>query len=190
VPSYHQLDKRVFVHRIDAEGRICYVNPAWQAFAAENNWGLGATQVLGSDLMASIADARTRHIYGLLIQRVRDCGSLAHFGYRCDAPDCRRLMKMQMHYDEARKQVEFRSRVLLIEQRKPVALLDANRTSRTEDTILVCSWCKTVLTDQAWIEVEQAVKRLRLFSADALPQISHGICPQCSKHLSTTADCA
>jgi hypothetical protein len=191
VPQFdHRLDQREFVYRIDAEGRICFVNPAWQAFAAENDWQVGAAQVLGSELMASITDARTRYLYGLLIQRVRESGRLARFGYRCDAPDRRRLMEMQMGYDQARKQVEFRSRVMLIERREPVALFDATRTNRTDDILSVCSWCKAVLADQAWVEVEEAVMRLRLFSSDTLPRISHGICPGCSEHLSATAACA
>ncbi len=92
-----------------------------------------------------------------------------------------------MDYDQARKQVEFSSRVLLIERREPMDLFSANRTNRTDDILSVCSWCKAVLADQAWLEVEQAVMRLRLFAADALPRISHGICPACSERLSTTA---
>jgi hypothetical protein len=191
VQQFHQqTDQREFVYRIDAEGRICFVNPAWQAFAAENGWQVGAAQVLGSELMAFITDARTRHLYGLLIQRVRESGRLARFGYRCDAPDCRRLMEMQMHYDDARQQVEFRSRVALIERREPVVLFDPTIANRTDDIVSVCSWCKAVLADQAWVEVEEAVIRLELFSVDALPRISHGICPDCSERISTTANCA
>jgi len=191
VERFHsQLDQREFIYRIDAEGRICFVNAAWQAFAAENGWQVGAAQVLGSDLMASITDERTRHLYGLLIERVREPGRLARFGYRCDAPDTRRLMEMQMRYDESRKQVEFRSRVALIEKRDPVALFEAPQTNRTEELLSVCSWCKAVLADQAWVEVEEAVVRLDLFSADALPRISHGICPECSERISQTANCA
>jgi len=184
---FEEIDQREFVHRIDAEGRICFVNSAWLAFAEENDWGLGAAQVLGSELMASITDAPTRHLYSLLIQRIRNSSRTTGFNYRCDSPECRRLMEMRMYYDQARKQVEFRSHTLLIERREPMALLNATRTNHTDDILSVCSWCKAVLADQAWLEVEQAVMRLRLFAADALPRISHGICPTCSERLSETA---
>lgn len=183
---FDHLDQREFVHRIDGDGRICFVNPAWREFATENDWALDATQILGSELMASITDPQTQHLYRMLIQRVRGSGRSARFGYRCDAPDCRRLMEMRMRYDQTTKQVEFRSRVQLIERREPMAIFDSTQTQRSDDLLSVCSWCKAVLADQTWVEVEQAVMRLRLFASDALPRISHGICPDCSQRLATT----
>ncbi len=179
-----QTDRRVFVHRVDSDGRLKSVNDAWLAFAAENGWHTSTSEVLGSPLMAYISDPETRHIYHLLIEQVRKDGRPACFSYRCDSPDCRRLMEMRIHHDRALDQVEFRSRVLRVERRDPVALLKSGPAERSGALLTVCSWCKAVQTDDAWVEVEQAVKRLGLLAAQALPQISHGICPACSERMS------
>ena len=178
-----QTDPREFVHRVDRNGRIRFVNDAWLAFAAENSWHTSASEVLSSPLMEYISDPETQHIYRLLMERVRKKGDQVRFRYRCDSPDCRRLLEMRIHHDRALEQVEFRSRVLHAERRDPVTLLDFGLAGRTDSLLTVCSWCKAVEIDHAWVEVEQAVQRLGLLAAQALPQISHGICPTCSERM-------
>ena len=180
---FRQFDPRDFVHRIDADSRICFVNSAWLDFASENDWDVDRSLVLGSDLLSSISDPETRHVYGLLVHRVRESRRSVRFRYRCDSPDCLRLMEMRMRYDPTRDQVEFRSRALRIERREPIAVLDTRRLQRSTQPLSICSWCKAVQMAQAWVELEQAVVRLGLLAADVLPRISHGICPDCSKRL-------
>lgn len=175
-----------YVHRIDSDGRISFVNDAWLAFAEENGWP-EAERVLDSSLMPQIADRETRHIYQLLIDRVRRGGHEARFPYRCDSPDCRRLLEMRVS-GLASGEVEFRSRVLRLEPREPVGLLDARHGNRSSDMLIICSWCKSVLADQAWVEVEQAVRRLAILTERALPQISHGICPGCLQRMKTASE--
>ena len=175
-----QTEPREFVHRVGSDGRITFVNAAWLAFAAENGWKTSASEVLSSPLMEHISDPETRHIYHLLIERIREDGRRVCFSYRCDSPDCRRFMEMRIHHVRALDQVEFCSRVLRTERRDPVALLNPDLAERSNKILTVCSWCKAVEADDAWVEVEQAVERLGLLAAQALPRISHGICPACS----------
>lgn len=182
-----QADPREFVHRIDHEGRIRYVNEAWLAFAAENGWTTFASQVIGSQLIQQIADPETRHVYQLLIDRAWDGGRQAYFRYRCDSPNCRRFMEMRINRS-APDQVEFRSRVLHMEMRDPVGLLDPGLVRRSTEVLKVCSWCKSVWANTSWVEVEQAVDRLGLLSAPVLPQISHGICPTCSERMTSVRE--
>jgi hypothetical protein len=176
-------DPRVFVHRIDDEGHIVFVNDAWLAFAAENGWNTSAPQIIGSPLMIQIADPETRHIYQLLIDRARQRGRGVHFDYRCDSPDCRRLLEMHIDHIPAQDQVEFRSRVLRIEAREPVELLDAGRVKRSTEILKMCGWCKAVRADHTWMEVERAVEQLGILAAPVPPRISHGICPACSRRM-------
>ena len=178
-------DPREFVHRIDGDGRIRFVNDAWLAFAAENDWGISATQVVGSTLIKYISDPETRHIYNLLVNRAWEEGRHARFNYRCDSPDCRRYMEMQIYHNQICNQVEFRSRVLHMERREPVDLMDPCHEKRSDEILRVCGWCKAVRVDHAWLEVEQAVERLGILSDRILPQISHGICPDCSKRMTS-----
>lgn len=171
------------MHRIDRNGRISFVNDAWLAFASENGWHTSAMRVLGSDLMASIADPETRHIYNLLINRARDQGRQVRFNYRCDSPDCRRYMEMRINQIRVLEQVEFSSRVLRQEWREPVDLIDSSHVERSGEILRMCGWCKAVSVERDWIEVEQAVEQLGILAEEILPQISHGICPECRNHL-------
>lgn len=172
-------DNREFVHRIDRDDRICFVNAAWLAFAEENGWNTTADRVLGSLIMSQIADAETRHIYRLLIDKARDGSRPARFRYRCDSPDLRRFMEMRIS-NAGQGQVEFRSRSLRIERREPVRVLDATMRKRSTEILNMCSWCKAVYAQSAWLDLEEAVQRLGILAESALPAISHGICPACS----------
>jgi hypothetical protein len=175
-------DNRQFIHRIDRQDRICFVNRAWLAFAEENDWETSAEEVLGCDILSQIADARTRHVYRLLIDRIRDRRCPAKFRYRCDSPARRRFMEMRMNVAK-NGQVEFLSRVLRIEQREPIAVLDAARRQRSGGVLPICSWCKAVWVETAWVELEEAMKRTDILARAPLPPLSHGICPACSERM-------
>ena len=136
--------------------------------------------------MEYIADPETRHIFNLLINRAREEGRQACFNYRCDSPDYRRFMEMRISHIRAMDQVEFRSRVLRLERREPVDLIDPSHVERSGEILKMCGWCKAVLVDHAWIEVEQAVERLGILADRILPQISHGMCPDCRDRMTTT----
>lgn len=175
-------DHREFVHRIDADDRICFVNEAWLAFAGENGWCVSADAVLGSRIMSHIEDAETRHVYTLLVDRVREAGRPVQFHYRCDSPGMRRFMEMRMVRPQP-GQIEFRSRVLRLERRKPIRILDAALPRSQDRCLLLCSWCKAVHVQTAWLALEEAVQRLDLLADAALPRLSHGICPACSDRM-------
>lgn len=177
----------LYVHRIDADRRISFVSTEWLAFASDNGYETSAQAELGRPLFSAIADEETCHIYKFLIQRARSSQHPLEFGYRCDSPDRRRWMQMQMRYLADTDEIEFASRLLRTEPRPlvPLIALDRMRPS-SQQNLSMCSWCKSVLTEQAWVEVEEAVRQLRLFATDAMPRISHGICPDCSKRLLST----
>lgn len=183
-----QQDTQEFVHSIDDAGLICYVNENWINFAAENDWPISAEEMIGSNLMTSIMDPETRHIYELLINRARQEGQQAHFNYRCDSPDCRRLMEMRISHNHVSDQVEFRSRIIRSEKRIAVALIDPSHKNRSDEILKMCGWCKSVWDEDHWIELEHAVKQLGLLTNQVLPQISHGICNECSKRMTSLID--
>ncbi len=176
--------QKTYVHRIDAGLCISFVCPEWLAFASENGYDTSAQAELGRPLFSAIVDEETRHLYKVLIQRARSSRHPLEFSYRCDSPDRRRWMRMQMRYLADSDEVEFASRLLRTEERPhmPLIALDHKRPV-SERMLSMCSWCKSVLAEQAWVEVEEAVRQLRIFASDAMPRISHGICPDCSKRL-------
>jgi hypothetical protein len=183
---FQQIDARTFIYRVDARGRLSDVNDAWLAFARENDWPVSAADVIGRPLMDFIADAQLRYLYGLLMSRLRDGHGPFRFHFRCDAPDCRRLMEMHMLYDARAREIEFQSQVLRIERRTAQELLragDAGDGQRLD----ICSCCKRVDTGNGWVEVESAVIRLQLFDCDHLPRTQHCVCRQCAEQLAQLA---
>ncbi len=167
------------IHRIDSDGRICFVNEAWLTFAAENGWPVSAEDVVGTALLPHISGPETRHIYRRLIDRAREAPQPLRFRYRCDSPDMRRFMEMRMGRGPE-QQIEFRSCVLHLEQREPVRLLDPALPHRQDNLLQICSWCKAVYAQAVWLDLEEAVQTLSVLADAVLPGLSHGICPACS----------
>lgn len=164
---------------IDDNDNITYLSEQWQPFADGNKAKkIDTTRVIGKRLSDFITDSKCQHIYWLLINRIRQTGGSFKFPFRCDSPDVRRYMEMEVHQHET-GQIEFRSCVLQEEPRESVLLLESN-IKRSGDLLRICSWCKKVKVDEtAWLEVEEAIKKLSLFNAKTLPDLTHGMCPSC-----------
>ena len=181
--SRPHTDAAPCVYKVDRDGVIRWVNDAWLAFAKDNGWTVAKQHVVGSKLAMHIADLETRYLYALMDERVRTLSRALRFDYRCDSPDRRRFMRMEVMYDLFTDQVEYRSWLVREESRAPVPLLDGNVRHRSRDTINVCGWCKKVEVGSRWLEVERAVHVLGLFDAMPLPALNHVVCPICSKTL-------
>ncbi len=78
-------------------------------------------------------------------------------------------------------EVEFRSHLVAVEPRDSVTVLELDRP-RSEALLTLCSWCNRGLIGDRWAEIEEVVANLRLFEAK-VPQITHGMCPQCVAQL-------
>jgi len=178
-------DGREFIHWVDASNRIIWVNEAWQDFAQENQAGYLVKMVAGKPLLWSFVNGlETRYLYEAMLAKVRQGKGPLSLPFRCDAPDRRRFMEMNMQLVE-NGVVVFSSRVLRQEFRESVRLL-SDEVARDERFLYSCSWCKQIeLSDGKWVEVEEAVRLLALFTEETLPKISHGICPRCTDELET-----
>ena len=173
-------DKRVFIHTVGAEGNIAAVNDEWVEFASENGAPeLGREAVVGRALWGFMEGRETRHISRLLLDKVSRSGKGLTIPYRCDSPELRRFMEMEIVPVE-NGTVEFRSRILKFEYRDPVMLLDS-QAARTDEFLTICSWCRRARIASMWIELDEAVKKLDLFSSASLPQLTHGMCQDCSE---------
>ena len=174
------IDAREFVHRIDAQDSIDYLNDAWLAFARESgSHGLTAENLFGRKIWDFIADFETREIYSAIVHRVRETGGEVRIPFRCDDARVRRFMETSIRALPG-KAVEFRNRILREEFRAPVPLLDHSRP-RSGAVLKMCAWCKRVLVSGKWLEVEEGAASLDLFDSPKLPTLSHGICPPCMK---------
>lgn len=173
-------DNREFIYRVDAKDRIVFANAAWYDFATENGAAILLPEaVVGVSLWSFVCNAETKQLFAVLLKKVRDSGHSVTLPYRCDGPDCRRFMELKISR-ETSEEIEFRSRIVRLELRPWVRLLQ-DQVERNDKLLSMCGWCKKVaLRKDHWVEVEEAVNVLQLFDAARLPQITHGICPKCS----------
>ncbi|MCM2258754.1 MAG: hypothetical protein NDJ94_24230 [Vicinamibacteria bacterium] len=165
-------------YRIDAQDRLTELSGDWDQFAQANGAPeLAAAALRGKPLPALVSGTEMQSLTAMLLKRAREAGAV-EVPFRCDAPDERRFLTMELRRD-AEDGVAIETRLVRAEPRPPVALLDA-RLPRTDELLVICSWCKCVrLPTQEWVEVEAAVEALGLFQEAQLPQLSHGICPPC-----------
>ena len=176
-------DSRVFIHTVDAAGNIVAVNGEWVEFARENGAPeLVREAVVGRAIWEFMEGRETRHISRLLLDKVRSTGKSLTIPYRCDSPDLRRFMEMELVPVDGGA-VEFRSRLLDVERRDPVLLLDPH-AGRGDEFLTICSWCRRARVASEWVELDEAVKMLDLFSSAAPAQLTHGICQDCSRLVS------
>lgn len=166
-------------YRISPDDIILEVNESWVDFAAANGAPeLGPIQVLGQPLWRFISGVEVRHLYTLLLGRIRRTHSTVVIPFRCDAPDLRRFMEMTMTALPDGT-VEFIATLIRTESRDVVSFL-APGSDRGQPLLTICSWCKRVqIAETDWVEVEKAVARLGLFQRDILPQLTHGVCHTC-----------
>jgi hypothetical protein len=84
---------------------------------------------------------------------------------------------------QAEGRVAFSAHVIAEQTRTHEGLLDPGK-SRGIDLIEMCGWCDRFMVGDRWVEVEEAAAGLGLATAANLPEISHGLCSDCSKMLS------
>ncbi|MDQ8153036.1 MAG: hypothetical protein P3B98_00115 [Gemmatimonadota bacterium] len=166
-------------YEIDAQDRLARVNTGWYDEARTSfDARLQDPRLIGRGLWDLIRESTTQQLYEPLIARVRRHAVRVDFAFRCDTPDERRLLRMRV-VPKPNHHVAFQVRLLQSQFREPVELLRIDRAS-SDSFIRMCGWCKRLpIAGGFWVEVEEALQSFGLFDADALPAISHGICPEC-----------
>ena len=171
--------RSALAYSIDREDRIDAIAGDWEGFASRNGADqLTRERVLGSPIWQFIEGLDNAEIHRLLFKGVRERGLRVTLPFRCDGPRVRRDMEMTVQ-PGGKGCIEI-STLLLREQARPfAALLDAS-ARRSNELIKVCSWCKKVqLPRENWVEVEQAIREMRLLELPPIPRISHGMCEPC-----------
>ncbi len=173
-------------YQLNRQDEIYSVNEEWLSFARANEgMALLLPEILGRPIWDFIGDLETRHIYRALHARVRTLGVPVRLSFRCDGPARRRLLELEIAAGEDQDLI-YRVRTLKQEVRTPVPLMDL-RLPRSEQFVTMCAWCKRVATPpRRWLEVEEAVAALPFFTEPRPPQLTHGVCEECSESLELT----
>lgn len=170
-------------YAIDDEDRLIRVDDGYYRFAAENGWE-GAGDSLGRSLWDFVAGYEVKKLQRLLLRRVREGVRGVDLPFRCDGPDVTREMDIRIAADKSGRVVMFSTRLRTEEERpEPQPLFDPSVPRDNGDFLPMCAWCDRFLVEGEWVEVEEAAKRLELFRRSKLPELDHGICPQCSGQL-------
>ena len=163
---------------MNADNILESVDSGWISFAQENQAShLSPEAVIGQPLFRFITGTETQYLYQVIIERVPRNQGKAVIPFRCDSPSHRRFMVLEIS-SGTNGQVQFTARTTRQDDRKRVSLLDP-LVYRTDEYLLICSWCKRVDVAGNWLDVELAVKQLELFNETSLPQITHSICNDC-----------
>jgi len=169
------MKNRTLIYEVDKNGVIISIKGPWDKFA-KSNGGKSVTknETIGRNLFDIVRGPGVVHIYrtmhGVLFSNP---GKTIAFAYRCDAPDMKRFMIMEMK--ASRERIVYRSTVEKEEPVSPPLALDYDRLAK--DFIVLCSFCKDFRyppESGQWSPIERVFE-----SAPAVFSISHGICPSC-----------
>jgi hypothetical protein len=179
--------RRLFRYRINADNRLEWVDSEWVSFARENDAShLTAEAVIGEPLFRFIDGIETRLLYQMILYRVRRVQQGVVIPFRCDSPSARRFMELDL-FPYVNGAVQFSGRIVEEQERRSVLLL-APSVERTDGYVLMCSWCKRIATSGLWLDIEQAIRKLRLFDDSPLPKLTHGICEDCRERMLQVID--
>jgi hypothetical protein len=170
-------------YAIDEQDRLIRVDDGYYRFAAENGWA-DAGDSLGRSLWDFVAGHEVKKLQRLLLRRVREGVRGVELPFRCDGPEVTREMDIRIAADKSGRVVMFSAKLRAEEEREePQPLFDPSVPRDNGDFLPMCAWCDRFLVEGEWVEVEEAAKRLELFRRSELPELDHGICPQCSGQL-------
>ncbi|MDP5240393.1 hypothetical protein Q9Q94_12695 [Uliginosibacterium sp. 31-16] len=167
------------VYQIDQDDLLIFFNAQRDAFAEDNDCAdLVSRNICRTSIWQFIHDAETRHLHQILLKKVRTEAVMLDLEFRCDSPVLRRFMRMQICGKESGR-VEYRCRIIRTEPREPVVIASAPVTG-CGPLLRLCSWCKKMdVGRDSWMEIEDAVNFLGLFSLTEIPPITHTICADC-----------
>ena len=169
-------------YSVDAEDRIASVDHKWYPFAAANGAPeLVPEAVIGRSLRTFIADRATNHFTQALLTQARR-GRTVTFPLRCDGPDHRREMRMELT-PEPRNHVRCTTTLIAESSLPPLPVRSAEPTGAI---LTMCGWCNQILFAERWHDLADGVNEAVLFLRPAMRDISHGICPRCAILLDPT----
>jgi hypothetical protein len=166
------------IYQIDQMDHLVYVSETWDQFAISNDAPeMVSSMVIGRSLWDFVTDDTTRHIYKAMLTVVRS-GEPIQFNFRCDSPETRRFLDMQMT-PFSNGGVQFETSTIRTEERSTQEVF--RKSSTYNDNLLItCSWCNRINTGgNTWHEAERAVQILHIFEFDPAPRLSHGMCSRC-----------
>lgn len=129
------------VYHIDEANLISFVNSEWFVFAKNSGAAdLAPDNVVGHPFLNFICDRVTRHLFTLILDRIRQTQKSMKLPFRCDSATLRRFMKVTISpIDELT--LEFRCQTLKEEPRDWTPFFQ-NQGPTSGELLTMCSWAK------------------------------------------------
>ncbi|SMC21686.1 hypothetical protein SAMN02746041_01258 [Desulfacinum hydrothermale DSM 13146] len=173
-------EPRTFVYSINQDDIIVNYSRNFPSFARDNDWfsDVEPEAVNGHSIFEFISGWETRHLYEILFAHCRKGRYLGPIPFRCDSPSERRLLELHLQ-PLPDGHIDIMTRLVRTERRDPAPILRSD-IPRSEKFIRICSMCKKIaVSDTEWVEIEEALTRLKIFEEERCPQLTHGLCPSC-----------
>jgi len=164
---------------IDRRELVVDIAGDWLSFAQSNDAkSLLPEVVIGNSLWSYISGVEVQDMYRQIIVRVRETADPVDFCYRCDAPDRRRLMRMEIERADDGL-VWFHSR-LIQEIKRPWFNSIYRHAVRNKCQLDICSVCRRVgVDDMLWSEPEDAANSIPKLCSNQTPMLVERICDDC-----------
>jgi hypothetical protein len=173
----------------DRDGRlVCVGSSNWNGFANDNKGEeLARTPPLGRPILDGIDGEEVRSFYKRAHEVAVSGGRRITFGFRCDAPDVERRMRLAigpLRLDGKVVGVLYQSTILSERTRPPFRFLDAAAAldqyrENAGPLVASCSFCAKVHwpadSDGPWLEPDDYYRSGGLSAV----RITHGVCPDC-----------
>ena len=165
-------------YAIDAADRLVSVDGAWLEFARENAAPeLTEEKVLGRSIWSFIEGDETRELYERLFASVREDGRERRVPFRCDSPTVYRFMELRLSPAD-RSGIDLCG-VLLREQVRVYCPFLDSELKRAMYSFLFCGVCNRVFAYGAWMELDDAIRRLDAFETNEPPALERSVCDDC-----------
>jgi hypothetical protein len=165
-------------YSVDDADQIRWVNENWDRFAIENDAShLAGGAVIGTSLWSHVSDVTLQYLLQKIFARARASRQPIVLKCRCDAPLMRREIEMYLDSRDGASVVVM-STVIAAQPRA----IEYTFTGH-HGLLVICSWCNAVRNGKQWVELETAVRQLRLLEGQNTPQIVHSLCDGCERSL-------
>jgi hypothetical protein len=169
----------VCTYTIDEADHIIDVSDSWVEFARENGAPeLSREAVVGRLLWPFIVGDETRRLYQILLATARANDTAIILPFRCDSPTVRREMRLIITPLHAGR-VRLDGLLVAATPRPFLAVLDP-AVPRSDVLLPICGSCRRVSVDPGdWVELEEVVVRMGLFTEPRPPALAESLCPAC-----------
>ncbi len=162
------------IHRVDATGRLCYVDKGFRQAAHEGGVPDLPDRALGTQLWDHIYGETTKEWYRRIFDHVLREGSLS-FIFQCDTPTLERRLSMAITC-LPNGSTQFTCVTLSVTPRPLVKVLDWSIPHSSRNQIVMCSVCLRVYWMTRWIPISQATHVLQIFQEEEPPSIEYTVC--------------